>query len=175
MKKGKSFHPHLRRLLAGRKGGVRFMGIEQCERDNGSALCSSNQHLVKGVCSFDLWPHDVWFVAPSPPHIHLKTHTKTNFWAKIQTKNLLAKNTARTATTSSARQKRLEKDNILCVVRSFADLARVHCRANRLPARGAFAYSQQSGRNHLAKRRLCLRGHWRSSSRFWLILICTTH
>lgn len=65
-----------RLLLAGRRGGEiygfwtmpflvnmlmnwRTAGLG---RDNGTTWCSSNQHHVKGGCSVDLWPHDVWFL-----------------------------------------------------------------------------------------------------------------
>lgn len=74
-------------------------------RDNGRALCSSNQHHVTGVCSFDLWPHDVWlFLAPSPPphppHTRLKTTTnlRGSFGKFLQAPKIEA------AMTSSARQ-----------------------------------------------------------------------
>lgn len=88
-KKEKSFHPHLGLLLAGRKRGWDLWLLnngrfgqhtdEGLGRDNGTTLCSLNQHHVKGVCSFDLWPHNVWFFAlllvhPLPPP-HIQTHT----------------------------------------------------------------------------------------------------
>lgn len=90
----------------------------------------------------------------------LKTHICE--WNLKKKKNCCQqKNTVRAAMASSARQKRLEKSNILHVAWSFADLAMARCRANPFPVRGAFAHSWQSGRNQLAKRRLFLRGHQR--------------